>query len=142
MYDCVERPEPGPAPCRGDARPRRGQVSDAALLDTTSQGYLVFDGQMRVVLSNPQAARLLGLRHHPERVSMLRLLRDSDTLDASALLVLSQAAWAARRGDCAMDVQPIGGLQVSIRPLSREAGKASAAGGGDGAFWLVSLTAV
>ncbi len=142
MYDGIERLESGPAPWRGDVRPRLGQVSAAAVLDTTSQGYIVFDGRMRVVLSNPQAARLLGLRHHAGRTSFPRLLQDSGTLDASAQLALSQAAQAARCGDGATDVQHIGGLQISVRPLSREAGAACASGAGDGAFWLVSVTAV
>ena len=141
MYDGVERLKSGPAPCWGDVRPRRSRVSDA-VLDTASQGYLVFDGWMRVVLSNPQAAHLLGLRHHAGQASLPRLLQASGTLDASARLVLSQAAQAARSGDCATEEQRIGGLQVSIRPLSREAGAASAADAGDGAFWLISLTAV
>ena len=140
MYDGIERPEPGPAFYLRDARPRCGRASAAAVLDTTPQDYLVFDSRMRVVLSNPQAARLLGLRHHAERASLPRLLQDSDTLNASEQLALSQAAQAARSGDCATEVQHIGSLQVSIRPLSQEAGAASAAGAGDGAFWLVSLT--
>jgi len=142
MYDGVERPEPGPVPRRGDAPPRRGRVSAAAVLDTTSQGYLVFDGRMRVVLCNPQAARLLGLLHHAGRSSLPRLLQDSGTLCASAQLALSQAARAARRGDCPVDMQRIGGLQVSIRPLSPEASAASLAGAGNGAFWLISLASV
>lgn len=142
MYDGFERPEPAPVPRRDDTPPRRGRVSAAAVLDTTSQGYLVFDSRMRVVLCNPQAARLLGLPHHAGRGSLPRLLQDSGTLCASAQLALSQAARATRRGDCPTDVQRIGGLQVSIRPLSREAGAASPAGAGDGAFWLISLTAV
>ncbi len=138
MYDGID--EPRPAIGRSDAYLRCGRVGVAAVLDTTSQGYLVFDGRMRIVLSNPQAARLLGLRHHAGRASLPRLLQDSDALDASAQLALSQAARAARCGDCATEVQRIGGLQVSIRPLSRDAGAASTAGAGDGAFWLVSLT--
>ena len=142
MYDGVERLESGFASWRGDAHSSRGRVGGGAVLDTTSQGYLVFDGRMRVVLSNPQAARLLGLRHHADRASLPRLLQDADTLDASAQLALSQAAQAARCGAPATGVQLIGGLQVSIRPVSREAGAASATGAGDGAFWLVSLRTV
>ena len=142
MYDGVERLEPRPALCRSDAHPRLGRVSAGTVLDTTFQGYLVFDGRMRVVLSNPQARRLLGLRRHAGRTCLPRLLQDSDTLDANAQFTLSQAAQAARCGDCSTDVQLIGGLRVSIRPLSREAGAAPTAGAGDGAFWLVSLTAV
>lgn len=144
MYDGVERLESGLASWRGDTRSSRSRVGGGAVLDTISQGYLVFDGWMRVVLSNPQAGRLLGLRHHADRTSLAQLLRDADTLDASAQLALSQAAQAARCGTPATDVQRIGGLEVSIRPLSREAGAGavSTAGAGDGAFWLVSLRAV
>ena len=142
MYDGIERLEPGPAPWRDDARLRRGRLSTAVVLDTTPQGYLVFDGRMRVVLNNPQAVRLLGLQHDTDQASLPRRLQGSDTLDAGAKLALSQAAQAARCGDYATEMQHIGGLQVSIRPLSREAGAASAADAGDGAFWLVSLTAV
>lgn len=142
MYDGIERPKPGPAFCRGDALARRDRGSAAAVLDTTPQGYLVFDGRMRIVLDNPQAVRLLGLRHHADRASLSRRLQDSSTLDASEQLVLSRAAQAARSGDCATEVQRIGNLQVSIRPLSQEARAASAVGAGDGAFWLVSLTTV
>ena len=141
MYDGVERPEPGPAPRRCDARPCRSRVSAAAVLDSTSQGYLVFDSRMRIVLCNPQAARLLGLPHHTGRGSLLQLLLHSDTLGASAQLALSQMARAARHGECPVDVQRIGGLQVSIRPLSREAGAASVTGAGNGAFWLISMIA-
>ena len=142
MYDGIERPEPGSAFCGGDAPARRDRVSAAAVLDTTSQGHLVFDGRMRIVLDNPQAVRLLGLRHHADRASLSQWLQASGTLDASEQLALSQAAQAARSGDCATEVQRVGNLQVSIRPLSQEARTASAAGAGDGAFWLVSLTAV
>ena len=97
---------------------------------------------MRVVPNNPQAARLLGLQHHAGRASLPRQRQDFDTLDAGAQLALSPAARAARCGDYAMEVQRIGSLQVSIRPLSREAGAVSAAGACDGAFWLGSLTDV
>jgi PAS domain-containing protein len=142
MSDSVERLECGPTPWRGDSRPNRNRVSVAAVLDTTSQGYLVFDGRMRVVLNNPQAARLLGLRHDAGRASLPQLLKGSNTLDASAQLALSQAVQAARCGDSTAEAQRVGGLQVSIRPLSREAGTPSPAGAGDGAFWLVSLATV
>ena len=142
MYDGIERPEPGPAFYLSNARTHCGRASAAAVLDTTLQGYLVFDSRLRVVLGNPQAVRLLGLGHDANRASLPRLLQASDTLDASEQLALSQAAQAARSGDCATEVQHIGSLQVSICPLSQEAGAASAAGAGDGAFWLVSLTTV
>ncbi len=144
MYDGVQRLEPGPAPWRGNAHLRRGRAGAPAVLDTTPRGYLVFDGRMRVVLNNPQAARLLGLQHHAGRTSLPQWLHDSDILDAGAQLALSQAAQVARCGDYTTEVQCIGGLQVSIRPLSQEAGTASAAsaGDGDGAFWLVSLAAL
>ena len=142
MYDGVECPGPGPASCRGGAPPRRSRVSAAAVLNSTTQGYLVFDSRMRVVLCNPQAVRLLGIAQQAGRGSLSRLLQDSATLGASAQLALSQAAQAARRGDCPADAQRIGGLQVSIRPLSGEAGAASPAGAGEGAFWLLSMAPV
>ena len=141
MYDGVECPEPGAAP-RSEARPRRGRVSAAAVLDSTAQGYMVFDSRMRVVLCNPQAGRLLGMVQRTGRGSLSRLLQGSATLGASAQLALSQAAQAARRGECPADAQRIGGLQVSIRPLSGEAGAASPAGAEEGAFWLISMAPV
>ena len=131
-------------------------MSAGAVLDTAVQGYLVFDARLRVVLCNPQAARLLGVARQAGRGSLSRMLQGSSTLGAGAQLALVQAAQAARRGDGPPDVLGIGGLQVHVRPLSAPApGAPGAAGGhagdgahaddagpaGDGAFWLISLEA-
>ncbi len=127
----------------GTARLRRGRVSAAAVLDTAAQGYLVFDSRMRVALCNPQAARMLGVPQQPGRHALTRLLQDSATLGASAQLALSQAAHAARHGDCPAEGQRIGSLHATIRPLP--AGDADAdtpPGLQHCAFWLISLDAV
>jgi len=127
---------------RGIPRPRRGRVSAGAVLDTAAQGYLVFDARLRVVLCNPQAARLLGVARQAGRGSLSRMLQESSTLGAGAQLALMQAAQAARRGDGPLDAQEIGGLQAHVRPLSAPADDAPATPGAslaDGAFWLISL---
>ena len=142
LHDRAERTSTTPDPDGGDARPRRGRVSAAAVLETAAQGYLVFDARMRVVLCNPQAARLLGIARQPGRGSLSRLLQASKTLGAGAQMALSHAAQAARHGDCPADAQRIAGLQVLIRPLSAEGGAASPACAAEGAFWLVSLDTV
>ena len=159
----------GAGPVRGAPRRGRGRVSAGAVLDTAVQGYLVFDARLRVVLCNPQAARLLGVARQAGRGSLSRMLQGSSTLGAGAQLALMQAAQAARRGDGPSDMLGIGGLQVQVRPLSApalgapdappgvhagavarpgavvrpgdDAHAADAGQAGDGAFWLISLEA-
>ena len=140
MYDGIAGSEREHGPNRADVRPRRSRVSAAAVLDTTAQGYLVFDARMRVVLCNPQAARLLGIARQAGRGSLSQLLQGSATLGTSAQMALLQAAQAARRIGCPANGQRIGGLQVAIRPLSGDADAGMPDGAG--AFWLLSLAPV